>query len=261
MSAPAVSLGVGLIGLGRPWGHVPTAVPSEAEALDFLAYAYAAGLTFFDTAPSYGLSEARLGKFLRTLDPAGRRRLTIATKFGDHWNPATQSAYVDHSYEALRASLDRSLDLLGPIDLLQLHKTTPAVLQSEALAQAFAYARQQGVPALGASISDRASGLAVCASEQYTAVQLPYNLANTQFADVIDQATAQGKQVLINRPFKMGELTDPVAAFAFILRQPFQGVVLTGTKSPAHLRANLEAFRQAQAAGDPAHPAYNQRVG
>jgi type IV secretory pathway VirB2 component (pilin) len=59
------------------------------------------------------------------------------------------------------------------------------------------------------------------------------------------------KLVAANRPFGMGGLLHgdkPLtgeAAFAFLIKQPFDGVVLTGTKSIAHLRENWEAFHAA----------------
>jgi len=36
-------------------------------------------------------------------------------------------------------------------------------------------------------------------------------------------------------------------AFAYILRRQFRGVILSGTKSPAHLEENYAAFREALA--------------
>ena len=67
----SIELGCGLIAIGRPWGTTAE-VPSEAEAIDFLQFAYDSGIRFFDTAPSYGLSEERLGHFLDLLTPQQR---------------------------------------------------------------------------------------------------------------------------------------------------------------------------------------------
>src|SRR3974390_3351053 len=139
-----VELGVGLIRIGREWGHVRQDVPSEREAIQFLEHAFAAGIRFYDTAPSYGSSEERTGEFVRSLNPEDRGRITVATKFGEHWNPARQEPYVDHSFDALKRSLDQSLERLGRIDVLQLHKTTRAVLASGDLARAWDYARSVG---------------------------------------------------------------------------------------------------------------------
>src|SRR5512133_999088 len=99
-------LGLGLIGIGKPWGVVPHEIPSESEALSFLEFAFDLGIRYFDTAPSYGdgVSEQRLGRFLRGLSPSDRSRVIVATKFGEHWNSGTGEPYADHSFDALRRS-------------------------------------------------------------------------------------------------------------------------------------------------------------
>jgi aryl-alcohol dehydrogenase-like predicted oxidoreductase len=255
MSHTGVKLGLGLIGIGREWGHAASAVPEETEVLRFLEAAFQLGIVFFDTAASYGSSEDRLGKFLRTLSAQQRDRITVSTKFGDHWDPQTQNSYVDHSFQALRASLDQSLSRLGKIDVLQLHKTTPEVLKGDNLTRAFDYARAKGITVFGASISDLESGRLVCQNEVFSLVQCPYNTENAKFAEIIDLAAEKHKIVLTNRPFGMGKLlyhetgeaadkkACQIAAYSFILRKNFRGYILSGTKSPEHLRENIDAFQ------------------
>jgi aryl-alcohol dehydrogenase-like predicted oxidoreductase len=162
-----VKLGLGLIGIGRQWGHAGGQVPEEAAAIDFLRGAYELGVDFFDTAASYGSSEQRVGRFLQTLSPEQRNHITVSTKFGDHWDTEANDSYVDHSYDALRASLDRSISRLGKIDMFQLHKTTPQVLKSDDLKQALDYARSKGIQVFGASVSDVESGRMVCESDVF----------------------------------------------------------------------------------------------
>jgi len=252
-----VQLGLGLIGIGKPWGYRPTDVPGEEEALRFLETAWRLGVRYFDTAASYGTSEERLGRFLKGLSPAERAQLTIATKFGEHWDPAAQQPYVDHSYAALKASLDRSLERLGAIDVLQLHKTTPEVLRSEDLARAWEYAASFGITVTGPSVSDDESAR-MAVADGYRIIQAPFNVENTRFGGVIEVAAAGGMRVAVNRPFAMGKMlygggpegafSRMVAAFRFILARRFEGVILTGTKSAAHLAENQEAFREATGA-------------
>jgi aryl-alcohol dehydrogenase-like predicted oxidoreductase len=60
----------------------------------------------------------------------------------------------------------------------------------------------------------------------------------------------------VNRPFAMGKILHSsgpesaaekrIAAFEYLLRQPFHGVILAGTKSKTHLAENLAAFAEAQ---------------
>ena len=251
-----LELACGLIGIGRTWGFKPSPIPSDQAAATFLESAFSQGISYYDTAPSYGLSEARLGDWLRTLNQGQRSNITIATKFGEHWRAEDQQSYVDHTYDALRSSLDQSLTRLGQIDVLQLHKTTPAVLLSDGLKRAWSYARAQGITRFGASVSDIESGEMVCGDDAYEVVQLPFNQKNAAFLPIIRLALERGKTVVINRPFNMGELIDNDSqksraelereAFRFIFDNCPRGLVLTGTKSPEHLEDNLRAFEAAQ---------------
>jgi aryl-alcohol dehydrogenase-like predicted oxidoreductase len=251
-----------LIGIGRSWGHVPGHAPPERDARAFLEFAYQAGVRYFDTAPSYGSSERRLGSFLNSLSPAERAEITIATKFGEHWDPKAEHPFVDHRYDALRRSLEKSLELLGRIDVLQLHKTSPEVLGTNDLERAWESARQAGIPELGLSVSDLESGRIGCSSGQYQMLQFPLNCLNTKFVELLPAVESASCWVAANRPFAMGELVagvaDPhqaqVKAFRFVVAQRFRGVVLSGTKSAAHLAGNLRAFREALGSGSPSVP-------
>lgn len=248
MNKPRIQLGLGLIGIGKPWGHVPRPVPSDAEARALLTGAVELDIRYFDTAPSYGdgVSEARLGAFLRSLTPAERDRLTIATKMGEHWDATRGEPFADHSYDALRRSLDASLGRLGRIDILQLHKATPAALASDDVARSWEHARSLGVERLGPSVSDLQSARIALDDGRYSVMQLPFSQANPTFAPVLDQARESGMWIAVNRPFAMGSMVhsgvDKAAAFRFILARGFAGVVLTGTTSLDHLRENVAAF-------------------
>jgi aryl-alcohol dehydrogenase-like predicted oxidoreductase len=243
-----IELGLGIIGLGKPWGHVASEVPSERDALDLLEFAWLTGIRYFDSAPSYGIAEARLGIFLRSLDLHQRGELRIATKFGEHWDARRDQPFVDHSYDALCRSLDHSLQQLGRIDILQLHKTTPEALRSADLARAWDYAASLGIPLMGASVSDLESSGMVIDDPRYGCIQLPLNRTNPKFAACVDRASSRGMWIATNRPFAMGAMLfgeQPVShadAFKFVVDRAFTGVVLTGTKSRDHLRENWLAF-------------------
>lgn len=251
MSYP-IELGLGIIGLGKLWGHRPDEVPSEADAIALLEFAFNLGIRYFDSAPSYGIAEERLGKFLRSLNASQRKSLRIATKFGEHWNPITNEPFVDHSFDALRRSLDRSLEHLGEIDLLQLHKTTAEVLQSNDLVRAWDYAASVGIEILGASVSDLESARMTIAESRFRCLQLPLNRDNARFSGAVRDAATRGMWVATNRPFAMGAMLygdQPVPreeAFRFVLGHNFTGVVLTGTKSKQHLQENWQSFRSVQ---------------
>ncbi len=247
-----MQLGLGLIGIGKPWGHAPAPVPSESEALALLESAFDLGIRYFDTAPSYGdgVSEQRLGQFLKRMPAEQRSQVTVATKFGEHWDRAAGAPYADHSFDALRRSLDQSLARLGSIEVLQLHKTTPRALASAEVARAWEYAQSLGIRRLGPSVSDLESGRLAVEDGRYSVMQLPFNRENPAFAAILDRAGARGMWIAVNRPFAMGAMVhagaDKRDAFRFILERSFQGVILTGTTSPEHLKENWRAFEEAR---------------
>jgi aryl-alcohol dehydrogenase-like predicted oxidoreductase len=251
-----IEFGLGTIGLGKPWGFANPEVPDEKGAQALLERAMSLGVRYFDTAPSYGVSEQRLGRFLSGLTPSERAGLRIATKFGEHWDCSRGEPYVDHSFDALCRSLDDSMARLARIDFLQLHKTTPDVLRSVDLARAWEYAAALGITGIGASVSDlESAGLAI-SDPTYRILQLPYNAAQETFAAAIDRAAGRGIRVAVNRPFGMGRMLyenrdlTKAGAFAFILRRRFEGVVLSGTKSAEHLEENWRAFGEAAATSE-----------
>lgn len=248
-----LTLGCGLIRIGRIWGVDVKAVPTEKEALTFLEFAFTQGVRFFDTAPAYGLSEIRLGKFLQGLTQQERREVIVATKMGEHWDDVTQTTYVDHSYQALASSVESSMQRLGKISILQLHKASVELLSSETVAQAFSYVQTLGIKLLGASISDIETGLLSCEDRRFSYIQLPYNKERVDLLPVIVKAKQKNKQILFNRPLAMGstvralDKTQAIRdAFTFIDETGSSGVLLTGTASVQHLEENINIFAEVQ---------------
>jgi aryl-alcohol dehydrogenase-like predicted oxidoreductase len=264
--AGRVEFGLGLIGIGKPWGFADRSVPDERQARRLLERAFTLGVRYFDTAPSYGVSEERLGRFLGALTAGERSAVRIATKFGEHWDAAKAEPFVDHSYEALKRSLQGSAGRLGHIDFLQLHKTTLEVLRSVELARAWEYAAALGITGIGASVSDvESAGLAI-AERAYGILQFPYNKVQQTFAGVLEGAAARGMKVAINRPFGMGRMLyenrelSKADAFGFILEKRFEGVILSGTKSAEHLEENWRAFGEAVGRREDGFNAETQRT-
>jgi aryl-alcohol dehydrogenase-like predicted oxidoreductase len=253
-----MELGCGLIAIGRPWGTTPE-VPSEKASMQFLEAAYTLGIRFFDTAPAYGLSEQRLGLFLKHLTTDERKEVTVATKFGEHWDKATNESAVDHSLDGLKRSLDTSLSLLGQISILQLHKTRPESFHDTGITDAFTYAASLGINHFGVSISDIDSAALALTDDRFDYLQLPYNKASVSMRPVVQQAAVAHKRLIINRPFQMGKIAvnthqDPSAlaidAYRFVVHEARDGVVLTGTSNSGHLADNIRNF---QAAVDAEH--------
>lgn len=257
-----VQLGLGLTQLGRRWGVRAAFVPTEEEGRELLTYAVNAGVRVFDTAPSYGSSEVRLGAFLRSLSLASRGRLIVMTKCGEDWDDSSGEGIVDHTYDALARSIERSLERLGHIDVLQLHRGNAAVLRSRDVHRAFESARALGIPEIGASVSDVESARVAVEEVGVSVLQFPFSDGNTYMEPAFDLARNAGRAVVINRPLGMGRLAyaDEGAAvadsecltraFAKVLAKRFDGAVLTGTSSATHLAMNVAAFERAASASD-----------
>ena len=120
MAYPGIGVGTWAWGNQVLWGYNPAA---DAELEASFRRAVAGGLTFFDTADSYGTgrfngrSEALLGRFAAVLASAERDRLCLATKLAPFpWRLGRRG--FDR---ALAASAQR---LGGRIDRVQLHWST-----------------------------------------------------------------------------------------------------------------------------------------
>ena len=124
------------LGIGTaPIGGWPIEV-TEDQALNTLGRAWDRGIRYFDTAPlyGYGLSEHRLGNFLKTLN---RDQFILSTKVGRYMTPADPdkidrlifkstldfSPNFDYSYDGVMRSFEQSLFRLGlsKIDICLIH--------------------------------------------------------------------------------------------------------------------------------------------
>lgn len=249
-----VTLGLGTISIGRVWGVTQTPVPSEEEAVSLLSTAYDLGISYFDTAPAYGLSEERLGTWLKKLSKADRSRITVATKFGEYWDFQKNEPYRDFGFLKIRESIERSFDLLGSIDIMQVHGFTKKVWDDNArdIIKGFVYAEQRGVRNVGMSLSNEDAAGVVLSNPDYSVIQFPHNIFHPYNKKIIQEAVRREKHIVINRPFAMGEIaelerkTAMSEAYRFIMKDIPNGVILTGTKSVKHLKENIHLFQKSQ---------------
>jgi aryl-alcohol dehydrogenase-like predicted oxidoreductase len=247
-----ITLGHGLLSIGREWGIHKGQPPSADGAISLIGKAVDLGINFFDTAPAYGESERLLGLYLST-SGAKDRDLTIATKAGEHWIKESATTYVDHSYDALCRSIDNSMALLGTVDILQIHKATTEALKSSDLIRAISYAKSLGVRLFGASVSSRDDLSFACRTGHFSHIQFPFNLQNTSFENSFEELYKFRIIPIINRPLAMGAIPIATAsskrnalreAFQFISDRMDYGVIITGTRSHMHLAEAITAFKE-----------------
>lgn len=222
--------------------------PSEKDAIALLQNAYEKGIRFFDTAPAYAASERLLGAFLAQFT-SRPKELTVATKMGEHWDLSSGSSRVSHTYADLTASIDASIQYLGFIDILQVHKANKDNITSKDVLRAIDYARSRGIQKFGASVNDIDAVNSACQAGHYEYLQFPYNANHAILQPAFQQATDHNLKILVNRPLAMGALVKEKhkesvisEAFQFILKQNFCGNILTGTSSQLHLAENIAAF-------------------
>ena len=259
-------IGYGAMGIRGPrtWG---VRVVSEEHTEQTLNTILDAGINFIDTAPDYGSSEERIGKYISSR----RHEYYLATKCGCDYRQHDDHLEVAHTWrkEVIQRNIETSLNRLQTdhIDVLQFHGGDAATLQGQGLIDLLLDYRSQGiVKHLGASSSlphlPELIELGV-----FDTFQIPYScLANTHH-DLITQAAETGAGIIlrggiaqggpeaeIQRPLlndvwtgaQLNELlpdgmTPATLILRYTLSHPDCHTTIVGTCNPAHLKENLAA--------------------
>jgi len=249
---PVHRLGYGTMQLTGPgvWG--PPRDPDEAVRV--LRRAVELGVTFIDTADSYGPYVAE-PLIARALAPYADD-LVIATKAGftrqgpAQWTPVGRPEY-------LRQQTEMSLRIFGVerIDLQQLHRIDPKVpLEDQVgelkLMQEEGKIRHIGLSEVSVDQVEAASKVATIVS-----VQNLFNLARRDAEPLLDYATERGIAFIPWFPLATGKLvgdggpltaiaekldaTPSQLALAWLLRRSPAMIPIPGTSSVDHLEDNL----------------------
>jgi aryl-alcohol dehydrogenase-like predicted oxidoreductase len=193
---------VRLAGAPTGYGEVP-----ESEAVRAVRRAVELGISFFDTADSYGLGRAEriLGKAL-----ADRRgQVVLATKAG--WVPDGVEKWLgDVSADHLRAAAERSRRRLAVdvLDVFQLHRVPEPGDATEAALDALDELKTRGVVRLvGASVGyDVEGGRRLLRTGRIDVLQVHYNLLHQGAAPLLEEARVAGVGVLASTPLAHGFL-------------------------------------------------------
>lgn len=239
-------LGLGTVKLGRNQGvKYPQGfeLPDDAAALALLEAARDLGINLIDTAPAYGLAEARLGQLLPRLAGYRREDWVLVSKAGESFIDG--ASRFDFSPDAIHASVENSLRLLDVdyLDAVLLHsdgldeageRFLPAVAALEALK------RQGRIRLTGFSGKSLAGGIRMV--DCVDLLMVTYNEQETDQLPVIQAAAGRGRGVLIKKALASGHSRDPGPALAAVSALPGVSTVVVGTLSPLHLRANAAAL-------------------
>lgn len=189
LTVTALGFGAGPLGDGR-------LAETDADALVHAALDH--GITMFDTAPSYGSSEERLGRALGTR----RKDVVIATKGG-----YGVEGVADWSGEGIRLGIDAALGRLHTdvIDVFLLHSCDAVTLMRDDIHRELQRAKAAGkIRTAGYSGENEALAAAV-RSGRFDVVECSVSpLDRASLATSVADAAARGLGVLAKRPLTNG---------------------------------------------------------
>jgi aryl-alcohol dehydrogenase-like predicted oxidoreductase len=250
------ALGIGCWAIGGPWwaGSQPLgwgAVDDE-ESVRAVRRALELGVTFFDTADTYGAghSERVLGRAL------GDRRddAVIATKWGNTFDEATRQATgADASPPYLRRAVRASLARLGTdrIDLYQLHLNDLPVVQALDLIPTLEDLVAEGLVRAYAWSTDHAASAAAFAEAGTHAAAVQHDFSVLHDSPAVLAVCEEYDLASIDRgPLAMGLLTGKYTASSTLggddvrgIAPPWLDFFRDGRPAPEWL-ARIEAVRE-----------------
>ncbi len=236
-------IGFGAFKIGRHTGtKYPDAydLPSDREAELILNTVLDLGINYIDTAPAYGCSEERIGRFL-----AHRRdEFVLSTKVGETYSQ--DGSTYDFSAAAVRRSVTQSLHRLQTdvVDLVLIHsdgRDLYVLNETDAVATLTALRDEGLVRAIGLS-GKTVEGAAACLSWA-DVVMVEYHLEDTSHEAVIDEAAQNEVGVIVKKGLASGRLPAREAV-RFVLDQAAVGSVVVGTLNEEHLKTNIQVAQQ-----------------
>jgi aryl-alcohol dehydrogenase-like predicted oxidoreductase len=195
------AIGLGCMGMSEYYGE-----SNDDESVATIRHALDIGVTFLDTADTYGLghNERLVGWAI-----AGRRdEVQLATKFGNRRDGDRR--WVDNSPEWIRTACDASLQRLGieQIDLYYMHRRDPSVPVEESVAAMAELVKEGKVRHLGLSEVSAETLRAAYAVHPITALQSEWSLFTRELErEIVPTARELGVGIVPYSPLGRGELT------------------------------------------------------
>lgn len=188
---------------GQSYGPV-----RDEDSLEALNAAESSGVTFYDTADTYGEghSESLLGRFLKTKP---REQMIVATKVGWDFYHAGHKKNFDPQY--VRWACEQSLRRLdiATIDLYQLHNPSLEILQRGDAVGVLEGLKAEGkIRFVGISIHAEAEALAALNDSRIDVLQVIFNLLDQRMAEkVFPEAKKKNVGIIAREPLAHGLLS------------------------------------------------------
>lgn len=254
---PFGSTGLAVSEVGFGAGHIGEPSMSEDEVGQLLNALVDEGITLFDTARSYGLSEERIGRHLAHR----RKEIVLSTKIG-----YSIDGHADWTPEIIEPGVDRALQMLRTdvIDIVHFHSCPLDVLQRGDVTAALRRCVEKGKVRVAAYSGDNEPfDFAVRA---FDAVQTSINIVDQRALPFLEEprGTVPGviaKRPLANAPWRFGEGAEEYferwktiepeidrggmswdeLALRFTLSVPGVHSAIVGSRSLVNMRANMAA--------------------
>jgi aryl-alcohol dehydrogenase-like predicted oxidoreductase len=212
------------------------AIPDDAAVERLLNAVLDLGINYIDTAPAYGLSEERIGRFL------ARRRseFVLSTKVGETFLDGPSE--YDFSGEAVRRSIERSLTRLRTdrLDIVFIHSNgddRSILRETDCLPTLLDLKLRGMIRAVG--FSGKTVDGAKDAMNSADVLMVEFHLEDQTHAAVIEDAATRGIGVVVKKGLASGRL-PPSDALRFLLSNPAVGAVVIGGLNAEHIAANVE---------------------
>jgi aryl-alcohol dehydrogenase-like predicted oxidoreductase len=194
-------IGLGTWQIGADWGDV-----NDSTAKKVLATAVENGVNFFDTADCYGegLSESRLGRFVKTLST----EVVIATKLGRFPRPGWPDNF---SLEQFRKHTENSLKRLGleTLDLTQVHcPPTDLLKQGEVFGWLRTLKQEGKIKQFGFSVESIEEAKICLQEEGVASLQIIFNIFRQKaIASIFKEAQKKKVALIVRLPLASGLLS------------------------------------------------------
>ena len=252
------------LGYGTALPELSDREHGEKGAEELLNAVLDSGINFIDTAPDYGLSEERIGRFISHR----RGEYFLATKCGCNIDADGLRGEPTHLWTAgrLRANIDQSLERLKTdrVDLLQMHNPSFEDVEKGGLVQVLQEIRDAGKTRFIGVSSTAPDLMAFARTGVFDTFQVPYSALERRHETMLQEAADLGAGIIVrggiahghnaresrSRTWEDAGLAEMAAGMdrhEFILRFTLSHrachTTIVGTGKLDHLEANLRSAR------------------